>query len=391
MLGLFEEQWPTPHCGGYRPPSDNDQAIALRLWRFDDLFHRWPPSGDDGDEIATAAIAYLIGAEAPPPLSPGDHHRTGGDAHDSTAIRPQPDVGSFTGCDMCPATAWMRYSNREITIDHRSCRSPPYGGNRSVEHGYHLTASAEEQCLSHIEFAAEEIREAENVYKEYTVEIYEVEFRVNLIPIPMTEGNEVELGIDLILGSPPVAKTPYCLIPLSTKSYRVSCMSFRKKDSFARVAILGVRHFRFVKKDGSHRMCSDYRKLKKVTIKDEYLLPRIAAFVDLMNRVSRTMLDRSVIAFIGEVKLSLHPIDCEMQRIRVRTLSGGETITGFSSGQLTDIYVERPVAVLERKVKRLQIKEIGTVKVQWQHQKGSEWTWEPEAEMIEKYPELFAD
>ncbi|KAJ9557024.1 hypothetical protein OSB04_011638 [Centaurea solstitialis] len=47
----------------------------------------------------------------------------------------------------------------------------------------------------------------------------------------------------------------------------------------------------------------------------------------------------------------------------------------FTSEQLADIY----------------IKEIGTVKVQWQHRRGSEWTWEPEAEMREKYPELFAE
>ncbi|KAJ9555579.1 hypothetical protein OSB04_010193 [Centaurea solstitialis] len=54
-------------------------------------------------------------------------------------------------------------------------------------------------------------------------------------------------------------------------------------------------------------------------------------------------------------------------------------------------YVERPVAVLDRKVRRLRNKEIEIVKVQWQHRKGSEWTWEPEAEMREHYPELFSD
>ncbi|KAJ9539090.1 hypothetical protein OSB04_031823 [Centaurea solstitialis] len=54
-------------------------------------------------------------------------------------------------------------------------------------------------------------------------------------------------------------------------------------------------------------------------------------------------------------------------------------------------YVERPVAVIDRKVKRLRSKEIRIVKVQWQHRKGSEWTWEPEAEMREHYPELFSD
>ncbi|KAJ9565813.1 hypothetical protein OSB04_001779 [Centaurea solstitialis] len=52
-------------------------------------------------------------------------------------------------------------------------------------------------------------------------------------------------------------------------------------------------------------------------------------------------------------------------------------------------YVERPIAVLERKTKTLRNKEIGLVKVQWEHRKGSEWTWEPEAEMRASYPELF--
>ncbi|KAJ9539354.1 hypothetical protein OSB04_032087 [Centaurea solstitialis] len=47
-------------------------------------------------------------------------------------------------------------------------------------------------------------------------------------------------------------------------------------------------------------------------------------------------------------------------------------------------YVEKPIAVIERKVKQLQNKEVGIVKVQWQHRKGSEWTWEPEAEMRER-------
>ncbi|KAJ9552566.1 hypothetical protein OSB04_016611 [Centaurea solstitialis] len=53
-------------------------------------------------------------------------------------------------------------------------------------------------------------------------------------------------------------------------------------------------------------------------------------------------------------------------------------------------YVEKLVAVLDRKVKHLRNKEIGIVKVQWQHRKGSEWTWEPEVEMRERDPALFS-
>ncbi|KAJ9562284.1 hypothetical protein OSB04_007444 [Centaurea solstitialis] len=50
-------------------------------------------------------------------------------------------------------------------------------------------------------------------------------------------------------------------------------------------------------------------------------------------------------------------------------------------------YVERPIAVLERKTKALRNKEIGILK----HRQGSEWTWEPEAEMRKSYPELFPE
>ncbi|KAJ9555985.1 hypothetical protein OSB04_010599 [Centaurea solstitialis] len=42
-----------------------------------------------------------------------------------------------------------------------------------------------------------------------------------------------------------------------------------------------------------------------------------------------------------------------------------------------EISIERPVAV--RRVEKLRNKEVGTVKVQWQHQNGSGRTWEPAA------------
>ena len=52
-------------------------------------------------------------------------------------------------------------------------------------------------------------------------------------------------------------------------------------------------------------------------------------------------------------------------------------------------YVERPVAIRDRKIKVLRNKEVPLVQVQWQHRKGSELTWEPEQEMREQHPELF--
>ncbi|GJQ90092.1 putative reverse transcriptase domain-containing protein [Tanacetum coccineum] len=77
------------------------------------------------------------------------------------------------------------------------------------------------------------------------------------------------------------------------------------------------------KKDGSFRMCIDYRELNKLTVKNCYPLPRIddlfnqlqgslrldtfgltnapAVFMDLMNRVCRPYLDKFVIVFIDDI------------------------------------------------------------------------------------------
>lgn len=45
--------------------------------------------------------------------------------------------------------------------------------------------------------------------------------------------------------------------------------------------------------------------------------------------------------------------------------------------------------IIDRRMKTLCNMEVGLAKVQWQHRKGSEWTWEPEEDMREHYPELF--
>jgi hypothetical protein len=52
-------------------------------------------------------------------------------------------------------------------------------------------------------------------------------------------------------------------------------------------------------------------------------------------------------------------------------------------------YVEKPIAITDRKSRTSRNKVVNLVKVQWQHRKGSEWTWEPEIEMKRNYPDLF--
>ena len=52
-------------------------------------------------------------------------------------------------------------------------------------------------------------------------------------------------------------------------------------------------------------------------------------------------------------------------------------------------YVEEPIAILDRKVRRLRSKEIPSVKVLWNHHGKEEATWELEDDMRRLYPQLF--
>ncbi|KAK6142450.1 hypothetical protein DH2020_022798 [Rehmannia glutinosa] len=52
-------------------------------------------------------------------------------------------------------------------------------------------------------------------------------------------------------------------------------------------------------------------------------------------------------------------------------------------------YEEKPIAILDREVKKLRNKEISLVKVLWRNHKIEEATWEREDDMRDKYPQLF--
>ncbi|GJV08568.1 putative reverse transcriptase domain-containing protein [Tanacetum coccineum] len=54
-------------------------------------------------------------------------------------------------------------------------------------------------------------------------------------------------------------------------------------------------------------------------------------------------------------------------------------------------FIEEPVKIMDREVKRLKQSHILTVKVHWNSRRGPEFTWEREDQMQKKYPHLFAN
>ncbi|GJV18461.1 putative reverse transcriptase domain-containing protein [Tanacetum coccineum] len=98
---------------------------------------------------------------------------------------------------------------------------------------------------------------------------------------------QVEFQIDLILGATPVARAPYRLFPseiqeLSNQLQELADRGFiRLSTSPWEAPVLFVK-----KKDGSFRMCINYRELNKLTVKNRYPLPRFNDLFDQLQGLS---------------------------------------------------------------------------------------------------------
>ena len=75
-----------------------------------------------------------------------------------------------------------------------------------------------------------------------------------------------------------------------------------------------------------------------------------------------------------------------------KCLSDATSVVNLEDIEVQDgvAYEEQPVGIFDTKEKVLRNKIIRLVKVLWQHHGVEEATWEPELEIREKYPHLFA-
>ena len=98
---------------------------------------------------------------------------------------------------------------------------------------------------------------------------------------------EIEFEIDLLLGTQPISISPHHMAPAKLKELKEQLKDLLDKG-FIRPSVSpwGAPVLFVRKKDGSLRMCIDYRQLNKVTIKNKYPLPRIDDLFDQLQGAS---------------------------------------------------------------------------------------------------------
>ncbi|WVZ71031.1 hypothetical protein U9M48_019658, partial [Paspalum notatum var. saurae] len=138
----------------------------------------------------------------------------------------------------------------------------------------------------------------------------------------MPPDREVEFLIELLPGTAPIAKRQYRVAPKEQELIKENIDELLGKEFIQPSSSPWAFPVLFVdKKDGSRRMCVDYRALNDVTIKNKYPLPRIddlfglyeytvmsfgltnapAYFMNLMNKVFMEYLDKFVVVFIDDI------------------------------------------------------------------------------------------
>ena len=98
---------------------------------------------------------------------------------------------------------------------------------------------------------------------------------------------EVDLSIEVVQGTTPISRAPYRMAPIELKELKTQLQELLDKG-FIRPSVSpwGAPVLFVKKKDGTLRMCIDYRQINKVTVKNKYSLPRIEDLFDQLRGAS---------------------------------------------------------------------------------------------------------
>ena len=95
---------------------------------------------------------------------------------------------------------------------------------------------------------------------------------------------EIEFAIDVVPCATPTSITPYRMASVELKELKLQLQELLEKG-FIRPSLLpwGVPVLFVKKKDGTLRLCVDYRQPNKMIVKNKYSLPRIDHLFDQLK------------------------------------------------------------------------------------------------------------
>ncbi|GAU39931.1 hypothetical protein TSUD_275330 [Trifolium subterraneum] len=207
----------------------------------------------------------------------------------STSLIPPMTVAVATGgkvvskrvCQNCPVSVAGKIYHVDLsTIERHGHKSRALTALLRNTHQLIQYLGAENKCFSIMFTISSESSLSPSdipIIREY-LDVFPEE--INSLP----PEREIEFSIDLVPGSQPISIAPYRMSPLELRELKSQLEELLQKH-FIRPSVSpwGAPVLLVKKKDGTMRLCIDYRQLNKVTIKNKYPLPRIDDLLDQLR------------------------------------------------------------------------------------------------------------
>ncbi|GJV14583.1 putative reverse transcriptase domain-containing protein [Tanacetum coccineum] len=148
-----------------------------------------------------------------------------------------------------------------------------------------------------------------------------------------------------------------------------------------------------------------WQSLQKALVRDKVML-KVSPWKGVIRFCKREKLNPryirpfKIIAKVGTVAYRLELLE-QLSRVHstfhvsnLKKCMSEETLAiPLDEIQIDDklYFIEEPVEIMDREVKRLKQSHILIVKVRWNSRRGPEFTWERQDQMQQKYPRLFAN
>ena len=140
-------------------------------------------------------------------------------------------------------------------------------------------------CEAYLAYVIDMVKERPSVSNIPTVSDFPDLFPEELPGLPPQR--EIEFAIDVVPGAILASITPYRMAPAELKELKLQLQELLEKG-FIRPSVSpwGAPVLFVKKKDGTLRLCIDYRQLKKLIVKNKYLLPIINDLFDQLKGAS---------------------------------------------------------------------------------------------------------
>ncbi|GAU22611.1 hypothetical protein TSUD_234330 [Trifolium subterraneum] len=185
----------------------------------------------------------------------------------------------LSGIDVIFGMNWLVFNQVHINYCEKTVIFPKSEGSLSLMYGGEVKESLNDHGELFMVFGSLKLEGGAKLEEIPVVGEFSDVFSEDISDLPPER--EVEFGIDLVPGTSPISMTPYRMSASELNELKKLLEELLEKK-FIRPSVSpwGAPVLLVKKKEGSMRLCIDYRQLNKATIKNKYPLLRIDDLMD---------------------------------------------------------------------------------------------------------------